>query len=194
MGKLFSRASDHEAIHTRRFLESLPPEEEFGVAKKPPPRRRRNFFGRLGRGLRDSMTGELRDERAPNPLDFILFGSNGIADMQQMNMLAAQSARQAAEAEATRRQGKQRNATIEQAIANEPPEVQALARAFPEVYARRVLRPQDNGWESGQGYSHAFRVNPDGTVTRGDPLPLRPRAAIQGYVMPSDADEWEYEE
>lgn len=79
------------------------------------------------------------------------------------------------------------------AVASLPLDQQVWAMLNPEAYARALAeRGSDNGWETGQGYSHAFRTNPDGTVTLGDPLPLRPRAPIQGYILPGDTQDWEY--
>lgn len=43
---------------------------------------------------------------------------------------------------------------------------------------RAELLAADGGgdWEVGSGYTHAFRVRPDGTVQQGGEIPLRPRA------------------
>lgn len=79
---------------------------------------------------------------------------------------------------------------LEQAISSLPPEQQTWARMNPEAFAQAMARAQaGGGWQSGQGYSHLWRPNSDGTVTLGDPLPLRPRQGVQ-YNAPDDED-WE---
>lgn len=88
----------------------------------------------------------------------------------------------------TQQQNKQQQGAMEQAIASLPPEQQAWARLNPEAFMRAYVESQmdtNNGWNVGQGYSHAFRVNPDGTLQQGAALPLRPRAPITGYMWPA---------
>lgn len=95
----------------------------------------------------------------------------------------------------TAQQEKQQQGAMDEAIASLPPQQQAWARLNPEAFMRAYVESQmdqNNGWNVGQGYSHAFRVNPDGTLQQGAALPLRPRAPIMGYVMPNDAQDWEY--
>lgn len=94
-------------------------------------------------------------------------------------------------------QAQQQQQAIEQYITSLPPEQQAQARmaaavdpaAFAEAIAQQMT---GGGWQVGQGYSHAFRIRPDGTRETGDPLPLRPRAPVVGYMSPGDAMDWEY--
>jgi hypothetical protein len=59
--------------------------------------------------------------------------------------------------------------------------------ADPEAFAEAIARQMGGGdWQVGQGYSHAFRIRPDGSRETGAELPLRPRAPIMGYMMPED--------
>lgn len=55
-------------------------------------------------------------------------------------------------------------------------------RLLNEARIRQIEAEIANGgaWQHGPGYSHLWRPNEDGTVTLGDPLPLRPRAPTAG--------------
>lgn len=118
-------------------------------------------------------------------------GTNALGDLQRME---AEQQRLAAVDAAQSRQTKledDQRAQFEQAIAALPPEQQRWARLNPQAFAEAMMRAQvGGGWEHGQGYSHLWRPNPDGTVTLGDPLPLRPRQQ-QTYNMPGGEDDWE---
>lgn len=109
-----------------------------------------------------------------------LFGQRiRAAKDEQLQAQQEQSARQ------------RRTDAVEQYIGTLPPEQQVQARMAyavnPEAFAESVAQQMSGGgWQVGQGYSHTFRTRPDGTVERGDPLPLRPRAPIQGYYSPND--------
>jgi len=106
----------------------------------------------------------------------------------------ADAARQAAADAATSRAQKlqdDQRAQFEQAISALPPEQQRWARLNPEAFAEAMMRAQvGGGWQHGQGYSNLWRPNPDGTVTLGDPLPLRPRSYTP-YATDPSADDWE---
>ena len=103
-----------------------------------------------------------------------------------------QAALEMAQGRQTKLQDEQRG-QLEQAISTLPPQDQAWARLNPEAFIRALAEARNDhnsGWNVGQGYSHAFRVGPDGNVIQGDALPLRPRQQGPGYAMPN-ADEWE---
>lgn len=103
---------------------------------------------------------------------------------------ARYAAAEAAQARSQKLEDGQRQ-QFEEAIAALPPDQQRWARLNPGAFAEAVMRAQaGGGWQHGQGYSHLWRPNNDGTVTLGDPLPLRPRQQ-QTYNMPGNEDEWE---
>lgn len=144
------------------------------------------------------------DPATPNFFDWLMLGPTAPDILQEraqnrtlFGARMGQVKREEADAEQERTLRQQREAMVEQYISSLPPERQAQARMAyavdPESFAEAMAQQMGGGgWQVGQGYSHAFRTNPDGTVTLGDPLPLRPRAPIQGYVMPNDLNEWEY--
>lgn len=137
-----------------------------------------------------------REDGDPGTLvNYALFGRNGVEDMRTSPMRRDLFGRQIAALDREAASSKTQQQQMEQAIATLPPEQQAWARLNPQAFVRAMAEAQmdnNNGWNVGQGYSHAFRVNPDGTLQQGAPLPLRPRAPIMGYVMPSDTQDWEY--
>jgi hypothetical protein len=156
-----------------------------------PRRRRGGMFGGRAQGI------IRREDGDPGTLaNYFLFGLNGVNDMRADRRdrdLFGFQVRRAKQQESATEQELQRQQQMEEAISQLPPEQQAYARLDPEAFIEAMIQQQvGGGWETGQGYSHAFRTNPDGTVTLGDQLPLRPRAPIQGYVMPNDGDDWEY--
>lgn len=116
----------------------------------------------------------------------------------QLNQFAANEAEQArydtaqAAQQRTQKTDDEQRAQFEQAISSLPPDQQRWARLNPQAFAEAMMRSQgDGGWQHGQGYSNLWRPNPDGTVTLGDPLPLRPRQAPMGYNTPDDGEDWE---
>lgn len=123
---------------------------------------------------------------------------NGQGHLAAFQGNEAEQQRLAAEEMAQGREQKQQDeqrAQLERAISSLPPEQQAWARLNPEAFIRAYAEAQNDpnhGWQVGQGYSRAFRIRPDGTREDGAELPLRPRAPIMGYVMPGDAEEWDY--
>lgn len=113
------------------------------------------------------------------------FGANEARERAMQTALGTQSRGQ--------KQEDEQRQQLEQAIASLPIEQQAWARLNPTQFMRAMMESEtdpNNGWETGQGYSHAFRINPDGSLNRGAELPLRPRAPVPGYATPND-DDWE---
>ena len=148
----------------------MPVQDQYDPLQQGQTRRRRGLFGGRARGVLR------REDGDPGTLaNYFLFGREGVQGMRdsrmQRDIFNSQMRSQKIEEGAAESQ----RAALEAAIVQLPADQQAWARLNPEAFVERMLNP-DNGWESGQGYSHAFRVNPDGTVTRGDPLPIRPRA------------------
>lgn len=147
------------------------------TAPAPMPTMRRGIFG--------------RGPQHPTFMQWLMLGPNA-PDVLQEREARALNIQQARE-QMNRGYGEDKAATRQQdrvrALASDlSEEEQLFAEMNPTEWVRsRLQSPQ---WESGQGYSHAFRVNPDGTVTLGGELPLRPRVGPQGYMMPDD--EWDY--
>lgn len=102
-------------------------------------------------------------------LNYLLFGAGGVRGMREDAVRREALERRYAEAERER-------ADLDAAISGLPPEQQAWARLNPEAFAEAMVRARMSGneWQHGQGYSHLWRPNADGSVTLGDPLPLRP--------------------
>jgi len=169
-----------------------------GAPKQEPPKQ----GGTQQVGSRRGFMGAFQRKSLPRTLQVIG------ATLQQMDNPAGQLDQFAADEmrqraidmaeraqERTAQQEKTQQGAMEEAIASLPPQQQAWARLNPEAFMRAYIESQmdqNNGWNVGQGYSHAFRINPDGTLEQGAALPLRPRAPIMGYVMPNDAQDWEY--
>lgn len=158
------------------------------IDEQQAPRQRRGLFGGLTR----------RDDGDPGTfLNYFLFGRNGVQDMRDSAMRRDLFNFNMEGAKRERDQEAQQQQALEQYITSLPPEQQAQARmaaavdpaAFAEAIAQQMT---GGGWQVGQGYSHAFRIRPDGTRETGDPLPLRPRAPVVGYMSPGDAMDWEY--
>lgn len=151
---------------------------------------------------RGGFMGAFRRKSLPRTLQIIGASLQQMDNPQgQLDQFAANEERQRALSMAeqaqdrTAQQNKQQQGAMDEAIASLPPEQQAWARLNPEAFMRAYVESQmdqNNGWNVGQGYSHAFRINPDGTLQQGAALPLRPRAPIQGYILPGDMQEWQY--
>lgn len=150
-------------------------------AAPAPPKRRGLFGGGITPDRLMIMGAALQD--AGNGGD-----TNNAAQMWAMQQQRDRGIRQdklddeTAQAERADRQYEQQQRTqrqqmIEQYIASLPPERQAQARVAaaldPEGFVERL---QGGEWQVGQGYTHAFRPRPDGSIERGGELPLRPYA------------------
>lgn len=164
-------------------------------------RRRGGLFGRAR-----SLLGNDGDPTTPNAWDWLVLGPTAPDILQEraqgrdlFGMRVRQAKQEEADSQNQMRRQQQRDQMVKEYIATLPPEQQVRARTAyavdPEAFAESMAQQMTGGgWEVGQGYSHAFRTRPDGTVEMGDPLPLRPRAPIQGYMVPYDGEDWEYAE
>lgn len=142
-----------------------------------------------------------RRKNLPRTLQVIGAGMRDIGGGNHLDAFTANEAEQQRLAAVEMAQGREQKqqdeqqAQLERAISTLPPEQQAWARINPEAFMRAFAEAQNDpnhGWQVGQGYSRAFRIRPDGTREDGAELPLRPRAPIMGYVMPGDAQDWDY--
>lgn len=160
-----------------------PVKDQYDPLQQGQTRQRRGLFGGQARGV------FRREDGDPGTLaNYFLFGLGGVQDMRDSRMqrdmfnsrIRSQKIEEgAAENEATQRQ--QRETMVHDFIATLPPDQQSRALTAymvdPDGFAEQYLGTQQGGsWQHGQGYSHLWRPNQDGTVTLGDPLPLRPRA------------------
>jgi len=139
------------------------------------PKRQRSMWGRLGAMVTPeriaTVGAALRDD--PGVLQAVLAAQRD--ERARRDMFGFQVRR----AKIEEGQAQDEAAALEAAIAHLPADQQATARLNPEAFAEAQMRRQTGSdWQHGQGYSHAFRVNPDGTVTMGDALPQRPRENI----------------
>lgn len=161
--------------------------------------RRRGMFGRMLGGARDSFSGN--DDRAPNTLDFLLRGSNGVEAMrtgqQRRTLFGRQMSQLDREEWDASRQGK----LTEQAIESLDPAVQPWARMAPTAAAQRMLTPPEqpeyeidaNGRpytiqggqiQYGQGQV-AVRQPGEGGAVRVQYRPVTPQEA-QAYNLPGN--------
>lgn len=145
---------------------------------------RRGMFGGRARGILR------REDGDPGTLaNYFLFGLGGVNDMRANARADAALETQMWDRSRQVKREDEQQRTLDEAISQLPPDQQTWARMNPEAYMEALMRRRmdtNNGWNVGQGYSHAFRVNPDGTLQQGAALPLRPRAPIQGYMVPYD--------
>lgn len=149
--------------------------------------RRRGLGGLFGGRARGIVRRE--DGDPGTLLNHFLYGREGVEDMREAPLrrgLFGQRLRQGkieeGQAETEAATTAQRQAMAEQFIAQIPAEQQSQARLLymtdPEGFARRYL---GNGeFQGGAGFTNAYRINPDGTVTTGGALPLRPLAPRGG--------------
>lgn len=150
--------------------------------------RPRGLFGRLGNALRnvdwEAVGAAMRDD--PSILQNLQSQRN---ERRLLDFRVRGAKQDEADTQSQRDRQAQIDAMAQEYIASLPAAQQGPARmrymVDPEGFAEQIAGGGQE-WQSGQGYSHTFRVNPDGTVTRGDALPLRPRAPIQGYGYPSE--------
>lgn len=146
--------------------------EELSRVSRP---QRRGLFGSM-------FSGDMG--RDPNFGDFLVGGMNRV-DQIRMRPMAIQAAKEEMEAQRAQREDRsaQTQARLEAQTAGEayiaqlPPWQQAQARMQmlldPEGFAAAA---RGGEWQVGQGYTHAFRPRPDGSIEQGGELPLRPYA------------------
>lgn len=177
----------------------MPVQDQYDPLQQGQTRRRRGLFGGQARGV------VRREDGDPGTaLNYFLFGREGVQGMRDSRMqrdifnnsIRSQKIEDAT-AESAMTQRVQRDRVAEEYIASLPIEQQARARTAyaidPEAFAESLSEQMSGGgWQVGQGYSHAFRIRPDGSRETGAELPLRPRAPIQGYILPGDSQDWEY--
>ena len=165
------------------------------VAQKPDiptgeVRSRRSFMG--GPSTLAVLGATLRQMDGGNELDEYLSGQQDQQYRRDMfGLRAAQGKREDEEAQTERHSLAQRQQVAEEYIRSLPADQQMRARvaytADPEAFAEAIAEQMSGGgWQVGQGYSHAFRIRPDGSRETGAELPLRPRAPVMGYIMPDE--------
>jgi hypothetical protein len=169
------------------------------VAQKPDiptgeVRSRRSFMG--GPSTLAVIGATLRQMDGGNELDEYLSGQQDQQYQRDMfGLRAAQGKREDEEAQTERTSLAQRQQVAEEYIRSLPADQQMRARvaytADPEAFAASIAEQMSGGgWQVGQGYSHAFRPRPDGTIEMGGQLPLRPRSVTPGYDD-GTGDDWE---
>ena len=177
----------------------MPVQDQYDPLQQGQTRRRRGLFGGQARGV------VRREDGDPGTaLNYFLFGREGVQGMRdsrmQRDLFNSRIRSQKIEdsvGENDLARAQRRDRTVEEYILTLPPEQQGRARTAymvdPEAFAEAISQQMTGGgWQVGQGYSHAFRIRPDGSRETGAELPLRPRAPIMGYVMPGDQQDWEY--